>query len=180
VTTLRFEPRSLLVLAGPAGSGKTYWASRLFAPTWIVSSDQMRALIADDENDQSVSAEAHELLAQIVSLRLARGRCAIADSTALEVAYRCRLVQIARAAKTSAHLIVFAASRSECLAAQDKRARQVPAHAIDRQLLLQDQLLSSIDRGSIAAEGFSSVRVFARAEASEVRAVFFDGAALDS
>ena len=44
---------SLVVLIGATGSGKSTFASAHFAATEVLSSDDCRALVSDDENDQS-------------------------------------------------------------------------------------------------------------------------------
>jgi protein phosphatase len=49
---------SLVVLIGPSGCGKSSFARKHFAPTEVISSDFCRGLVADDENDQSASADA--------------------------------------------------------------------------------------------------------------------------
>ncbi|WP_235502863.1 AAA family ATPase, partial [Kitasatospora sp. Root187] len=65
---------SLVVLVGTSGSGKSTFARRHFRPTEVVSSDFCRGLVADDENDQSASADAFDVLHYIVGKRLAAGR----------------------------------------------------------------------------------------------------------
>src|SRR5438445_9081066 len=55
---VRVPDPSLVVLCGPAGSGKTTFARRHFRDTAIVSSDRCRAMIADDEANIRVSREA--------------------------------------------------------------------------------------------------------------------------
>ena len=56
---------SLVLLVGPSGSGKSTFAGRHFLPTEVVSSDACRGLISDDPDDQSVTAEAFDLLRTI-------------------------------------------------------------------------------------------------------------------
>src|SRR5438045_1620213 len=63
----------LVLLVGATSSGKSSFARRHFLPTEVISSDYCRALLADDENDQSVTAEAFELLHTIVAKRLKLG-----------------------------------------------------------------------------------------------------------
>ena len=62
---------SLIVLIGVTGSGKSTFARTRFRPTEVISSDFCRGLVADDENDQSATPEAFELLSYIVGKRLA-------------------------------------------------------------------------------------------------------------
>ena len=62
---------SLVVLVGASGSGKSTFARKHFKPTEILASDECRALISDDENDQTITPEAFELLYYIASKRLA-------------------------------------------------------------------------------------------------------------
>ena len=62
---------SLVLLVGPSGCGKSSFARKHFLPTEIVSSDFCRALVSDNENDQSATGDAFDLLHEIVRKRLA-------------------------------------------------------------------------------------------------------------
>ena len=42
---------ALVVLVGPAGSGKSAWAAARYAPREVVSSDQLRAIVGSGEHD---------------------------------------------------------------------------------------------------------------------------------
>src|ERR1700710_2146458 len=64
--TINIPNLSLVVLVGPSGSGKSTFARTHFKPTEIISSDFCRGIVADDENDQSATKEAFELLHYIV------------------------------------------------------------------------------------------------------------------
>ena len=72
---------SLVVLIGVSGSGKSTFARERFKPTEVISSDFCRGLVADDENDQSATADAFELLHFIAGMRLAAGRLTVVDAT---------------------------------------------------------------------------------------------------
>ena len=76
---IRFPASCLVVLVGPSGSGKTTWAGANFAPTQIVSSDRLRAVVGAGEDDQRASTEAFALLDQIVAARLARRLLTVID-----------------------------------------------------------------------------------------------------
>ena len=102
---------ALLVLAGPSGAGKSTFAARHFTPTQVVSSDRMRALISDDETDQSVSGPAFELLHDLVGKRLAAGRLTVVDSTALRAQARRDLLRIGQRYNVPVILLVFRADR---------------------------------------------------------------------
>jgi predicted kinase len=58
---------ALVVLAGPAGSGKSAWAAARYRPQEVVSSDQLRAVVGSGEHDLDASADAFTLLDQIVA-----------------------------------------------------------------------------------------------------------------
>ena len=58
---------SLVVLIGASGSGKSTFAARHFATTEVLSSDYCRAPVADNENDQSATSDAFEVLRFIAS-----------------------------------------------------------------------------------------------------------------
>src|SRR5262249_46747489 len=65
---------SLVVLIGVSGSGKSTFGRTHFRPTEVISSDFCRGLVADDENDQSATPQAFELLHYIAGQRLKAGR----------------------------------------------------------------------------------------------------------
>ncbi|AHJ98034.1 polynucleotide kinase-phosphatase [Hymenobacter swuensis] len=96
ITSLKLPELSLVLLIGTSGAGKSTFARRLFQDTEIVSSDQCRALVADDENDQSATPEAFALLHYMVGLRLKRGLLTVVDATNVQPEARKTLVQLAR------------------------------------------------------------------------------------
>ena len=94
--TLKLPELSLILLIGSTGAGKSTFARRLFKPTEIVSSDACRGLVADDENDQSASKDAFELLHYLVAKRLKRGLLTVVDATNVQAEGRKPLVALAR------------------------------------------------------------------------------------
>ncbi|UPL51119.1 polynucleotide kinase-phosphatase [Hymenobacter sublimis] len=96
LTSLKLPELSLVLLIGTSGAGKSTFARRLFQATEIVSSDHCRALVADDENDQSATPEAFALLHYLVGLRLKRGLLTVVDATNVQPEARKTLVQLAR------------------------------------------------------------------------------------
>jgi predicted kinase len=83
--TLPVTDLSLVVLVGSTGSGKSTFARRHFRPTEVISSDFCRGLVADDENDQSASGDAFDVLRYIAGKRLAAGRLTVVDATSLMI-----------------------------------------------------------------------------------------------
>ena len=61
---------SLVVLIGSTGSGKSTFAAKHFFPTEVISSDSCRALVSDNETEQSVTADAFALVREIAGKRL--------------------------------------------------------------------------------------------------------------
>src|SRR5262249_20192916 len=102
---------ALIVLGGPAACGKSTFAARHFTPTQTLSADQMRALISDDEADQSVSGMAFDLLHDVVGKRLAAGRLTVVDTTALRAQARRELIKIGRRYNTPVIMILLRADR---------------------------------------------------------------------
>ncbi|RPD47678.1 polynucleotide kinase-phosphatase [Hymenobacter sediminis] len=96
LTTLKVPELSLVLLIGTSGAGKSTFARRLFRASEIVSSDQCRELVADDENDQSATPDAFALLHYLVGLRLKRGLLTVVDATNVQPEARKTLVQLAR------------------------------------------------------------------------------------
>src|SRR5205823_6885557 len=72
---------SLVVLVGASGSGKSTFAARHFKRTEVLSSDECRGLVSDDENDQAATNAAFEVLHFIASKRLEAGKLTVVDAT---------------------------------------------------------------------------------------------------
>ncbi|MGK5555932.1 AAA family ATPase [Actinomadura kijaniata] len=131
---LRLPEMGLIVLVGVSGSGKSYFARRHFAPTQVVSSDRCRAMVADDENDQSATGDAFDLLHHIVGKRLRRGLLTVVDATNVQPRSRQALVRLAKEHDVLSAAIVL--DVPEHVAAERTRARpdrDLPDHVIPRQ-----------------------------------------------
>ncbi len=87
---------SLVVLIGSSGSGKSTFARRHFLPSEVLSSDYCRGLVSDNENDQTATSDAFEVLHYIAAKRLARGRLTVVDATNVQPEARAPLVHLAR------------------------------------------------------------------------------------
>ena len=87
---------SLVLLIGVTGSGKSTFARAHFRPTEVISSDFCRGLVADDENDQSATGAAFEVLQFIAGQRLKAGRLTVVDATNVQPEARRELVMLAR------------------------------------------------------------------------------------
>jgi protein phosphatase len=145
---------ALVMLVGAAASGKSTWAHAHFRDTEIVSSDQCRALVSDDETDQSVNAAAFRVFYEILVQRTALGRLSVADSTALQAFARARLRQIAARAGAPVHAVVFRLPVPLLLQRNRGRARQVPEPVLVRQA----EALAQLDaEGVLDAEGYDAV-----------------------
>jgi protein phosphatase len=143
-----------VLLIGPSGAGKSTFAARHFAATEVLSSDDMRAMVADDPNHQEATEAAFELLHTALTLRLALRRLTVIDATNVEGWARQPLLAIARRQRRAAVAIVFALPLDTCLARNASRPSPRPAAAIRRQhRWLADSL------PSLEAEGFATIWV---------------------
>lgn len=155
---------SLVVLVGATGSGKSTFARRHFKPTEIVSSDFCRGLVADDENDQSASKDAFDVLHYIVGKRLAAGRLTVVDATNVQQEARRQLVQLARSHDVLPIAIVLDLPEEVCRSRNAGRPDRadMPAHVIQRHRRELRRSLRGLER-----EGFRKVHVLRSAEEVE-------------
>jgi protein phosphatase len=130
--TLRFASNGLILLCGPAGSGKSYFAKKFFRPTQIISSDDCRARIADDPDNQRVSPDAFDLLHTIVGLRLKWNRLTVVDATNLTGEYRNPLIRLAAEFNRPIYLILFETDFDTCLRFNAQRLRKIGQEVITR------------------------------------------------
>ncbi len=150
---LRIPELSLVVLVGISSSGKSTFAARNFRRTEVVSSDACRALVADDENDQSASADAFAVLHHIVGTRLARGRLTVVDATNVQPEHRRTLVALAREHDVLPVAVVLDLPERVC---RDRHAERTD-RPFGAQVLHQQR--ESLRRGlrSLPREGFRTV-----------------------
>jgi polynucleotide kinase-phosphatase len=94
--TFTIPELSLVVLIGPSGCGKSTFARKHFKPTEVMSSDAFRALVSDDENDQSSTDDAFAALHFLAARRLARAKLTVVDATNVQPEARKPLVALAR------------------------------------------------------------------------------------
>jgi protein phosphatase len=155
MTVIKIPDLSLVVLVGVTGSGKSTFAARHFLPTEVISSDFCRGLVSDDENDQSATADAFEVLHFIARKRLAAGRLTVADATSVQAGARKPLIELARQHHVLAVAIVLDVPEATCAARNAARAeRSFGSHVVRQQ---QAQLRRGL-RG-LRREGFHRVYV---------------------
>jgi len=153
--TLRLRTDGLVLLIGIAASGKSTFARRHFAPTEILSSDAMRAMITDDPTAQAATEDAFDLLHRVLAMRLRHGRLTVVDATNVEDWARGQLIAVARRHRRPSVAIVLDLPIAVALERNARRrAPRPPPAAIRRQhRRLQDSL------ASLADEGFSAVHL---------------------
>ncbi len=134
MTELRVPEMGLVLLVGVSGSGKSHFARRHFKPSQVVSSDGCRAAVSDDENDQSATGDAFELLHHIVRLRLRRGLLTVVDATNVQPRSRQALIEIAKEHDVLSMAIVLDVPEGVAVARNAARAdRDLPPHVVPRQ-----------------------------------------------
>ncbi|MEV4491047.1 polynucleotide kinase-phosphatase [Micromonospora coxensis] len=168
MTTLDIPELALVALVGVSGSGKSTFARRHFLPSQVLSSDTFRAMVADDENDQSASADAFEALHHVAGTRLRRGRLTVVDATNLQPHARAALVRVAREHDVLPVAIVL--DVPEALAWERTQGRD--DRTFGRQVLARMQRDLRRSYGLLAREGFRKVHVLRGVEeidAAEIR-----------
>lgn len=145
----------LVVLVGVSGSGKSTFARAHFKPTEVVSSDFCRGLVADDENDQSATPDAFDVLHYIVGTRLRRGLLTVVDATNVQQAARAALVQLAKSHDVLVDAIVIDVPESVAV----ERNEQRPDRDFGRHVVARQHRDLRRSRRRLAKEGFRRVHV---------------------
>ena len=144
---------ALVLLIGVAASGKSTFARAHFAPTEVLSSDQMRAMITDDPAAQGATDDAFDLLHRVLELRLRRGRLTVVDATNVEDWARAELLAVARRHRRPAVAIVLDVPLDVALARNLQRPSPRPPPAALRR---QHRWLNDFVH-AIGDEGFAEV-----------------------
>lgn len=157
------------MLVGASGSGKSTFARRHFLQTEVISSDFCRALVSDDERDQSASTDAFDVLHFIVGKRLRRDRLTVVDATNVRREDRRSLIALAGAYGVPAVAIVFDLSVDVCLERGRDRERKVSAAVVREQARELRQGLLHLHE-----DGFWNVHVLSSAEEVEAARITRD------
>ena len=156
---------SLVVLIGVSGSGKSSFSKKHFKPTEVLSSDECRALVSDDENDQAATNDAFDVLYYIAGKRLKNGLLTVIDATNVQKESRKGLVELSRTYHCLPVAIVLDLPEEVCIERNKNNPnRNFGGHVIHQQ---KQQLNKSI-RG-LKDEGFRQVYILKSVE--EVEAV---------
>jgi protein phosphatase len=146
---------ALVLLVGPAGSGKSTWASARFVPGEILASDAFRELVAGDAADQGATAEAFRVLHAVARARLRRGLRCVIDATNLTRSGRRGLLAIASRAGRPAIAVVFDVPLAVGLVRNDGRLeRRVPEDVVRRH---HEELV--IAQAQLPTEGYAAILV---------------------
>lgn len=144
---------SLVVLIGATGSGKSTFSSRWFSPTEVISSDHCRGLVCDDENDQSVSKDAFDLVRAIAEKRLKNRRLAVIDATNVRAADRKMWIELARQWHALPVAIVIDPGLDVCVARNKERPDRNFSASVPQRMIQEIRK----GFGGLQREGFRQV-----------------------
>ena len=125
---------AMVVLIGPAGSGKSTWAADRYRAQEVISADLLRSVVGSGEHDLEASADAFALLDQIVAARLGRGLTTVVDTLGQDPVRRRGQLELARRAGLPAVAVLLTTSPARCRERNRARDNPVPAVVLDAQL----------------------------------------------
>lgn len=157
----------LVVMIGASGSGKSTFARKHFKATEVLSSDYCRGLVSDDENDQSATTDAFDVLHFIASKRLRAGKLTVVDATNVQEEARRPLVALARSQDCLPVAIVLDMSEKLCVERNETRSDRNFGSYVIRQH--RQNLRRSIK--GLQREGFRHVFILSSPEEVEAAVV---------
>jgi protein phosphatase len=145
---------ALVLLVGPAGSGKSTFAAAHFASSELLSSDAFRFMVSGDASDQDATTDAFRVLHAVARARLRRGLRCVVDATNLSRGGRRGLLSVAARAGRPAIAVLFDIPLEVGLARNDSRVRQVPEDVVRRH---HGEM--PLVRAQLSGEGYAAILV---------------------
>ncbi len=143
----------LIAMVGVTSSGKSAFAGKHFKEEEILSSDAFRRMVSDDENDQSVTADAFELLYAVAEKRLSHRKTTVIDATNLRKDDRKKITELAKSQDVHTVAIVMDLPEKTILQRNAGRAdRSIPEKKVRSQMSAFRQ-----GTGKLKEEGFRFV-----------------------
>ena len=147
---------ALVLLVGPSGSGKSTFARAHFTPTEVISSDALRAMLADDSANQDASAEAFRILSLLANGRLKRRLTTVIDATNLRAANRKTFRQLA--SRYGIPTVAIAFDLPVVLYSENNRLR--PDRVVDAEVVADQTERMREAMPDLLEESFGAVYVF--------------------
>ncbi len=152
---IKIPELSLVLLVGASGSGKSTFAKKHFDKHEVVSSDVCRGIVSNDENSQSATNDAFDVLNYITGKRLKNGHLTVVDATNVQTEARKGLINLARQYHTLPVAIVLDLPQRLCEDRNENREdRNFGNHVIRQQ---KQQLKRSLK--GLKREGFRKIYV---------------------
>ena len=157
---IKLPELSLVLLIGASGSGKSTFAKKHFAKHEIVSSDECRGIVSNDENNQGATSDAFDLLHYIIGKRLKNGLLTVVDATNVQKEARKSLILLAREYHTLPVVIALDISQKICESRNIERPdRNFGNYVIHQQ---KQQLKRSLK--GLKREGFRKIYILKSVE----------------
>ncbi|MFE3450353.1 LLM class flavin-dependent oxidoreductase [Nonomuraea sp. NPDC059194] len=150
--SIRLPSPCVIVLVGPGACGKSTWAATHFPAGEIVSSDRLRSMVGEGEDDIAASSDALALLETVVSRRIARRLTTVIDTLGLDAERRRHWRELARAQDMPCVAVAFDTPVAECRARNRSRSKRIPAEVLAGQFRAWART-----RDVLADEGFDQV-----------------------
>jgi F420-dependent oxidoreductase-like protein len=142
----------LVVLVGPSGAGKTTWAHRHVGVSCTVSSDALRALVGEGEDDLAATTDAFDLLEIAVERRVKRHLTTVVDTLGMDAERRARWRELGRRHALPVVCVAFDVPTEVCRARNRDRDKRVPTQVLTDQAKRYRALRAGLD-----LEGFDLV-----------------------
>ena len=145
------KPR-LVILCGPAGSGKSYYVNQFFHEFEYMSADLLRKVVHGNESEQKDGHIIFDILEKMVKYQMELGHPIVLDNTSLYPKARKQWIDLGKKYNYYIEAKVFNVNYETCIERISKRDRKVDISIIKKQF--EKFIYPTKD------EGFDEIAVF--------------------